>query len=57
VLFEIAGGYDSSPLYQVHQMRFSDRMMAMMDALSAWGTLSWLARADRVGFLSALCWM
>lgn len=36
VLFEIAGGYDSGPLYQVHQMRFSDRMIAMMDGSSAW---------------------
>ena len=24
-LFEIAGGYDNGPLYQAHQMRFSDR--------------------------------
>jgi hypothetical protein len=43
VLFEIAGGYDSSPLYQVHQMRFSDRMIAMMDGSSAWWALRWLA--------------
>jgi hypothetical protein len=35
VPFEIAGGYDSGPLYQVHQMRFSDRMVAMMDGLGA----------------------
>src|SRR5262249_56243090 len=46
VLFEIAGGYDSSPLYQVHQMRFSDRMVAMMDGSSAWWSLRWLAGAD-----------
>ena len=46
VLFEIAGGYDSGPLYQVHQMRFSDRMVAMMDGSSAWWALSWLAGAD-----------
>ena len=35
VLFEIAGGYDSGPLYQVHQMRFTDRMVAAMDGSSA----------------------
>ena len=46
VLFEIAGGYDSGPLYQVHQMRFSDRMVAMMDGSSAWWALRWLAGAD-----------
>jgi hypothetical protein len=46
VLFEIAGGYDSGPLYQVHQMRFSDRMVAMMDGSSAWWALRWLATAD-----------
>jgi hypothetical protein len=45
VLFEIAGGYDSGPLYQVHQMRFSDRMVAMMDGSSAWWALRWLAGA------------
>jgi hypothetical protein len=36
VLFEIAGGYDNGRLYQVHQMRFSDRMVATMDGSSAW---------------------
>src|SRR5204863_8934168 len=46
VLFEIAGGYDSGPLYQVHQVRFSDRMIAMMDGSSAWWALRWLAGAD-----------
>jgi hypothetical protein len=46
VLFEIAGGYDSGPLYQVHQMRFSDRMVAMMDGSSAWWALRWLAATD-----------
>ena len=46
VLFEIAGGYDSGPLYQIHQMRFSDRMVAMMDGSSAWWALRWLAGAD-----------
>jgi len=46
VLFEIAGGYDSGPLYQVHQMRFSDRMVAMMDGSSAWWALCWLSDAD-----------
>jgi flavin-binding protein dodecin len=45
VLFEIAGGYDSGPLYQVHQMRFSDRMVAMMDGSSAWWALRWLVSA------------
>ena len=46
VLFEIAGGYDSGPLYQVHQMRFSDRMVAMMDGSSAWSALRWLTDAE-----------
>ena len=46
VLFEIAGGYDSGPLYQVHQMRFSDRMVAMMDGSSAWWALRWVAGAN-----------
>ena len=46
VLFEIAGGYDSGPLYQVHQMRFSDRMVAMMDGSSAWWALQWLTGED-----------
>jgi hypothetical protein len=46
VLFEIAGGYDSGPLYQVHQMRFSDRMVAMMDGSSALWALRWLVGAD-----------
>src|ERR1700757_111765 len=45
VLFEIAGGCDSGPLYQVHQMRFSDRMVAMMDGSSAWWALRWLVSA------------
>jgi hypothetical protein len=48
VLFEIAGNYDSTPLYQIHEMRFSDRMVAMMDASSVWWGLRWLAGADRV---------
>jgi len=46
VLFEIAGGYDSGPLYQVHQVRFSDRMIAMMDGSSAWWALRWTVGAD-----------
>jgi hypothetical protein len=46
VLFEIAGGYDSGPLYQVHQMRFTDRMVAAMDGSSAWWALRWVAGAD-----------
>ena len=45
VLFEIAGGYDSGPLYQVHQMRFSDRMIEMTDGSSAWWALRWLVSA------------
>ena len=51
VLFEIAGGYDSGPLYQVHQMRFSDRMVAMMDGSSAWWALRWLAGANGLSML------
>jgi hypothetical protein len=54
VLFEIAGGYDSSPLYQVHQLRFSDRMVAMLDGSSAWWALRWLAGADRLGLAQRL---
>ena len=46
VLFEIAGGYDSGPLYQVHQMRFTDRMVAAMDGSSARWALRWVAGAD-----------
>jgi hypothetical protein len=46
VLFEIAGSYDSGPLYQMHQMRFTDRMVAMMDGSSAWWALRWLTGAD-----------
>lgn len=48
VLFEIAGGYDDGPLYQVHQMRFSDRMVAMMDGSNAWWALRWVASADNI---------
>jgi hypothetical protein len=54
VLFEIAGGYDSGPLYQVHQMRFSDRMVAMMDGSSAWWALRWLADADGLSLSQVL---
>jgi hypothetical protein len=32
-------------LYQIHQMRFSDRMVAMMDGSSAWWALRWLVSA------------
>jgi hypothetical protein len=46
VLFEIAGGYDSGPLFQLDQMRFSDRMVAMMDGSSAWWALRWLVGRD-----------
>lgn len=48
VLFEVAGGYDGNPLYQIHQMRYSDRMVAMMDGSSAWWGFRWLAAADRL---------
>ena len=54
VLFEIAGGYDSGPLYQVHQVRFSDRMVAMMDGSSAWWALRWLAGADGLSLVQRL---
>ena len=54
VLFEIAGGYDSGPLYQVHQMRFSDRMVAMMDGSSAWWALRWLSTADGLSLVQRL---
>ena len=46
VLFEIAGGYDSGPLFQLHQMRFSDRMIAVMDGSSAWWASRWLFGRD-----------
>jgi hypothetical protein len=49
VLFEVAGGYDSSPLYQLQQMRFTDRMIAMMDGSSAWWAFLWLSSTDAVG--------
>jgi hypothetical protein len=42
VLFEVAGGYDSGPLYQLQQMHFTDRMVAMMDGSSAWWAFRWL---------------
>jgi hypothetical protein len=54
VLFEIAGGYDSGPLYQVHQMRFSDRMVAAMDGESAWWALRYLAGADQLSLQQRL---
>jgi len=46
VLFEIAGGYDNGPLYQLHEMRFTDRMVAMMDGSSAWWAFRWLFGTD-----------
>jgi hypothetical protein len=49
VLFEIAGNYDSTPLYQIDQMRFSDRMVAIMDGASVWWGLRWLADAKGPG--------
>ena len=42
VLFEIAGGYDNGPLFQLQQMLFSDRMVAMMDGATAWWAFRWL---------------
>jgi hypothetical protein len=48
VLFEIAGGYDNTPLYQVHQMRFSDRMIAMMDGSSASWAFRYLGGANNL---------
>ena len=54
VLFEIAGGYDSSPLYQLQQMPFSDRMVAMMDGCSAWWAFRWLFSTNAVGLTTRL---
>ncbi len=54
VLFEIAGGYDSGPLYQVHQMRFSDRMVAAMDAEGAWWAYRWIVGEDHLTLLQRL---
>jgi hypothetical protein len=54
VLFEVAGNYDSTPLYQVHQMRFSDRMVAIMDGSSVWWGLRWLAGANGLGLRQRL---
>ena len=52
VLFEVAGGYDNGPLYQLHQMHFTDRMVAMMDGSSAWWAFRWLFNRDDVDSLS-----
>jgi hypothetical protein len=49
VLFEIAGGYDNGPLFQLQQMSFSDRMVAMMDGSSAWWAFRWLFSMDGSG--------
>jgi len=49
VLFEIAGGYDNGPLFQLQQMLFSDRMVAMMDSTSAWWAFRWLFSRDAAG--------
>ena len=54
VLFEIAGGYDDGPLYQVHQMRFSDRMVAMMDGANAWWALGWVAGANNISLFQRI---
>src|SRR6266851_2140754 len=54
VLFEVAGGYDSSPLYQLHQMQFTDRMIAMMDGSSAWWAFRWLFSPDAVGLTTSV---
>ena len=53
-LFEIAGGYDDGPLFQLQQMRFSDRMVAMMDGTSAWWAFRWLLSGDTPGSTSRL---
>jgi hypothetical protein len=49
VLFEIAGGYDNGPLFQLQQMRFSDRMVATMDGATAWWAFRWLLGEDVPG--------
>ena len=49
VLFEIAGGYDNGPLFQLQQMRFSDHMVAMMDGATAWWAFRWLLGEDVPG--------
>jgi hypothetical protein len=54
VLFEVAGGYDSGPLYQLHQMRFTDRMIAMMDGSSAWWAFRWLFSTDALGLTTSI---
>ena len=54
VLFEVAGGYDSSPLYQLQQMQFTDRMIAMMDGYSAWWAFRWLFSTDAVGLTTSV---
>jgi hypothetical protein len=53
VLFEIAGGYDNGPLFQLQQMSFSDRMVAMMDGSSAWWAFRWLFSMDGLRFANA----
>src|SRR6202035_5581036 len=54
VLFEIAGGYDNGPLFQLQQMRFSDRMIAMMDCTSAWWAFRWLFSGNVVPLTTRL---
>jgi hypothetical protein len=54
VLFEIAGGYDNGPLFQLEQMRFSDRMIAMMDGSSALWAFRWLFSTDVDGLTSRM---
>jgi hypothetical protein len=51
VLFEIAGGYDNGPLFQLEQTLFSDRMIAMMDGASAWWAFRWLFGRNGTGLI------
>jgi hypothetical protein len=54
VLFEIAGGYDNGPLFQLQQMLFSDRMVAMMDGANAWWAFRWLFSKDASGLTTRI---
>jgi hypothetical protein len=54
VLFEIAGGYDNGPLFQLQQMLFSDRMVAMMDGATAWWAFRWLFSKDASGLTTRI---
>lgn len=54
VLFEVAGGYDDGPLYQLQQMPFTDRMIAMMDGPSAWWAFRWVFSTEVIDFTTRL---